>query len=66
MLLWTREEFLVYEQPFERFVVHGHTPVSVPDLPAKPDQYRHRGVRHRASYITCIVVEGSVIMQLPV
>jgi len=31
-LLWIREPFLSHDAPLERIVVHGHTPVSAPDL----------------------------------
>jgi serine/threonine protein phosphatase 1 len=63
-LLWIREEFLTYDQPFERFVVHGHTPVSVPDL--RPNRINIDTGAFATGRLTCIVVEGSAIMQLPV
>ena len=31
-MLWIREEFLESERRFGKYVVHGHTPVSVPDI----------------------------------
>jgi serine/threonine protein phosphatase 1 len=31
-LLWIRDDFLLHEQPFEKFIVHGHTPVREPDV----------------------------------
>jgi serine/threonine protein phosphatase 1 len=31
-LLWIRDEFLLHEEPFEKFIVHGHTPVREPDV----------------------------------
>jgi len=31
-LLWIREEFLASEEPFGKYIVHGHTPVREPDL----------------------------------
>jgi serine/threonine protein phosphatase 1 len=31
-LLWIREEFLLHEGSFGKFVVHGHTPVSQPEI----------------------------------
>ncbi|MBR1092305.1 serine/threonine protein phosphatase [Bradyrhizobium manausense] len=31
-LLWIREEFLVHEKNFEKYIVHGHTPVQTPDI----------------------------------
>ncbi|WJR78793.1 metallophosphoesterase [Bradyrhizobium sp. NP1] len=33
-LLWIRDEFLRSEEDFGKFVVHGHTPVSSPDIRA--------------------------------
>ena len=63
-LLWIREEFLGHEQPFDRFVVHGHTPVSVPDL--RPNRINIDTGAFATGRLTCIVIEGSAIMQLPV
>lgn len=31
-LLWIREDFLLHEEPFEKIIVHGHTPVREPDV----------------------------------
>jgi len=31
-LLWIRDDFLLWEEGFEKFIVHGHTPVPEPDL----------------------------------
>jgi len=31
-LLWIREDFLLHEEPFEKIIVHGHTPVKEPDV----------------------------------
>jgi serine/threonine protein phosphatase 1 len=31
-LLWIRDEFLLHEKPFEKIIVHGHTPVMEPDV----------------------------------
>ena len=31
-LLWIRDEFLLSEDRFEKKVVHGHTPVPLPDF----------------------------------
>jgi serine/threonine protein phosphatase 1 len=31
-LLWIREDFLCHEEPFEKVVVHGHTPVMAPEV----------------------------------
>jgi len=31
-MLWIREEFLQHERPFEKYIIHGHTPVRQPDI----------------------------------
>jgi serine/threonine protein phosphatase 1 len=31
-LMWIRDEFLPYDGPFEKYLVHGHTPVALPDI----------------------------------
>jgi serine/threonine protein phosphatase 1 len=31
-MLWIREDFLSHDQSFEKYVVHGHTPVRQPDI----------------------------------
>ncbi len=31
-LLWIREDFLLHDEPFEKIIVHGHTPVLEPDV----------------------------------
>lgn len=31
-LRWIRSEFLDHDEPFEKFVIHGHTPVATADL----------------------------------
>jgi hypothetical protein len=61
-LLWIREEFLAHERPFERFVVHGHTPVSAPDR--RPNRINIDTGAFATGRLTCIVVEGSSIVQL--
>ena len=55
-LLWIRQEFLAHEQPFERFVVHGHTPVSVPDL--RSNRINIDTGAFATGRLTCIVIEG--------
>jgi len=31
-LLWIRDDFLCHEEPFEKVIVHGHTPVMEPEV----------------------------------
>ena len=61
-LLWIREEFLSFEQPFESFVVHGHTPVPLPDL--RSNRINIDTGAFATGRLTCIVIEGSAIVPL--
>jgi len=63
-LLWIRDDFLAYEQPFERFVVHGHTPVRAPDL--RSNRINIDTGAFATGRLTCIVIEGRGIAQLSV
>jgi hypothetical protein len=63
-LLWIRDDFLTYEQPFERFVVHGHTPVRAPDL--RSNRINIDTGAFATGRLTCIVIEGTAIAQLRV
>ncbi len=61
-LLWIREEFLSFEQPFERFIVHGHTPVPQPDL--RSNRINIDTGAFATGRLTSIVIEGSAIVPL--
>jgi Calcineurin-like phosphoesterase len=61
-LLWIREEFLSFEKPFERFVIHGHTPVSAPDL--RTNRLNIDTGAFATGNLTCIAIESSTIIQL--
>jgi serine/threonine protein phosphatase 1 len=61
-LLWIREEFLFHEQRFEKFVVHGHTPVSTPDF--RSNRINIDTGAFATGRLTCIVIEGSLIVPL--
>jgi serine/threonine protein phosphatase 1 len=55
-LLWIREPFLSYTEPFERFIVHGHTPRLEPDI-----QANRIGIDTGAVFsgrLTALVLEG--------
>lgn len=56
-LLWIRQEFLSYTKPFEKFVVHGHTPVANPDIQANRIGI-DTGV-YATGVLTCLVLEGA-------
>lgn len=61
-LLWIREEFLGYEQPFERFIVHGHTPAPVLEL--RQNRINIDTGAFATGRLTCIAIEGSTITPL--
>jgi serine/threonine protein phosphatase 1 len=62
-LLWIREEFLAYEQPFERLIVHGHTPVEAVDF--RSNRINIDTGAFATGRLTCIVIEGCSITRLP-
>ena len=61
-LLWIREEFLSCEQQFEKFVVHGHTPVRTPDM--RSNRINIDTGAFATGRLTCIVNEGTSIVPL--
>jgi len=61
-LLWIREEFLSCHEPFEKFVVHGHTPVRTPDL--RPNRINVDTGAFATGRLTCVAIEGCVIEPL--
>ena len=61
-LLWIREEFLSCEQRFEKFVVHGHTPVPTPDF--RSNRINIDTGAFATGRLTCIVIEGTAIVPL--
>jgi len=61
-LLWIREEFLSCEQRFEKFVVHGHTPVDTTDI--RSNRINIDTGAFATGRLTCIVIEGTSIVEL--
>jgi serine/threonine protein phosphatase 1 len=61
-LLWIREEFLFWEQRFEKFVVHGHTPVPTPDI--RSNRINIDTGAFATGRLTCMVIEGTSIIPL--
>ena len=54
-LVWIRDDFLLHEQRHEKVIVHGHTPVMLPDL-------RHNRINidtgaYATGRLTCLVLE---------
>jgi serine/threonine protein phosphatase 1 len=61
-LLWIREEFLSCEHRFEKFVVHGHTPVLTPDI--RSNRINIDTGAFATGRLTCIVIEGTAMVPL--
>jgi serine/threonine protein phosphatase 1 len=55
-LLWIREDFLLHEEPFDKFIVHGHTPVREPEI--KPNRINIDTGAYATGRLTCLVLEG--------
>jgi serine/threonine protein phosphatase 1 len=58
-LIWIREEFLSHEGPFEKVVVHGHTPV--PQVEILPNRINTDTRAYETGVLSCVVLEGSSI-----
>lgn len=61
-LLWIRDEFLSWNRPFEKFAVHGHTPVPVPNI--RSSRANIDTGAFATGRLTCIAIEGSRIITL--
>ncbi len=61
-MMWIREEFLDSTQAFERYIVHGHTPVPHPDI--RNNRINIDTGAWRSGVLTCIAIEGSEIVVL--
>lgn len=56
-LLWIRDEFNGYRGPFEKIVVHGHTPVEEPQV--LPNRIGIDTGAYATGVLTCLVLEGA-------
>jgi serine/threonine protein phosphatase 1 len=61
-LLWIRDDFLLYEDDFEKIVVHGHTPVREPDI--RPNRINIDTGAYATGRLTCIMLEHDSIQVL--
>lgn len=58
-LLWIREDFLQSNENFDKFIVHGHTPVPKPDL--RPHRINIDTGAYATGVLTLLLVEGDRI-----
>jgi serine/threonine protein phosphatase 1 len=61
-LLWIRDEFLSYERDFGKIIVHGHTPVIVPEV--RPNRINIDTGAYATGRLTCAVLENSTVVFL--
>ena len=61
-LLWIREEFLRYEGSFGKVVVHGHTPVSEPEI--HKNRINIDTGAYASGKLTCAVLEKDQVLFL--
>ncbi|WP_374305519.1 metallophosphoesterase family protein [Methylocella sp.] len=55
-LLWIRDDFLTCEEPFEKIIVHGHTPVMEPDV--RRNRINVDTGAYATGRLTCLRLEG--------
>lgn len=61
-LLWIREDFLDHRSPFDKFIVHGHTPVNIPDI--RPNRANIDTGAFATGRLSCLMIERSDIIPL--
>jgi serine/threonine protein phosphatase 1 len=55
-LMWIREDFLKYAKMFDKIVVHGHTPMPVPDV--RPNRINIDTGAVMTNKLSCLVLQG--------
>lgn len=58
-LLWIRDEFLCHEEPFEKVIVHGHTPVREPEV--RKNRINIDTGAYATGRLTCLTLERDEI-----
>ncbi len=58
-LLWIRDDFLLHEEPFEKIIVHGHTPVREPEV--RQNRINIDTGAYATGRLTCLRLEGDKI-----
>jgi serine/threonine protein phosphatase 1 len=55
-LLWIRDEFLRYEKPFDKIIIHGHTPVLQPEILS--NRINIDTGAYATGILTCLMIEA--------
>ena len=61
-LLWIRDDFLLWEQPFEKVIIHGHTPVREVDI--RPNRINIDTGAYATGQLTCLMMEREAVEPL--
>lgn len=61
-LLWIRDDFLSHGSSFEKFVIHGHTPVIAPDI--RSNRANIDTGAFATGRLSCVAIEGSDIVPM--
>lgn len=61
-LLWIREEFLNSEEDFGKYVVHGHTPASAPDI--RRNRINIDTGAYATGNLTLLTIQGDSLMAI--
>jgi serine/threonine protein phosphatase 1 len=59
-LFWIRDDFLLHEEPFEKIIVHGHTPVREPDV--RKNRINIDTGAYATGRLTCLKLEQDKIL----
>jgi serine/threonine protein phosphatase 1 len=59
-LLWIRDDFLVHEGDYEAVVVHGHSPVVLPDV--RPNRINIDTGAYATGRLTCLALEREELL----
>jgi serine/threonine protein phosphatase 1 len=63
-LLWIRDHFLLHKGNFTKIIVHGHSPVRLPDV--HPNRINIDTGAYASGQLTCLVLEGDGIRFLTI
>ena len=58
-LLWIRDDFLAHKKDFSKMIVHGHTPVSLPEF--RSNRINIDTGAYATGLLTCLVIEETNI-----
>lgn len=56
-LMWIRDEFLQHSDPYEKFIIHGHTPVDSIDL--RTNRMNIDTGAYLSGRLTCVILEAN-------